>query len=184
VVDNNNDDENTSEKNETGEEIESDTKKEDASAGLQAHIEKLQNDMLYLKADFENYKKRMLKERSDILKYGCENLIVSFLDVLDNFERAMSMEITSENLKSFSDGIHMIANEFKNVLGRFGVTEVKALGENFDPSHHEAMGTEPTDDYKPGTISKVFTKPFKLHDRLIRPGKVVIAQEPKKETED
>jgi molecular chaperone GrpE len=159
-------------------------KKEDSSTDQNGLLEKLQSDILYLKADFENYKKRMLKERSDIMKYGCENLIVSFLNVLDNFERAMSMEITSENVQSFSDGIHMISAEFKNVLQRFGVSEVKALGENFDPTHHEAMGTEPTDEFKPGTISKVFTKPYKLHDRLIRPGKVVIAQEPKKEPEE
>ena len=153
----------------------------DQTEELKAHIDKLQNDMLYLKADFENYKKRMIKERSDIVKYGSENLIVSLLGLLDNFERAMSMDITPENLKSFSDGINMISTEFKNVLGRFGVSEVKALGENFDPNFHEAMGTEPTADYKAGTISKVFTKPYKLHDRLIRPGKVVIAQEPKNE---
>ncbi|MES2768456.1 MAG: nucleotide exchange factor GrpE [Bdellovibrionota bacterium] len=159
-------------------------KKDDPASELKAQNEKLLNDMLYLKADFENYKKRMIKERSDVMKYGSENLIVSLLDLLDNFERAMSMEITPENVKSFSDGINMISSEFKNVLNRFGVTEVKALGQNFDPSHHEAMGTEPTDEYKPGTISKVFTKPYKLHDRLIRPGKVIIAQEAKQETNE
>lgn len=151
-----------------------------SSDELKAQVEKLQSDMLYLKADFENYKKRMIKERSDIMKYGSENLVVSLLDLLDNFERAMSLEITPDNIKSFSDGIGMIANEFKNVLGRFGVAEVKALGENFDPTYHEAMGAEPTSEYKPGTISKVFTKPYKLHDRLIRPGKVIVAQEAKK----
>lgn len=154
----------------------------DEAVELKVQIEKLQSEMLYLKADFENYKKRILKERSDIMKYGSEHLLVAFLDVLDNFDRAMSMDINSENIKSFSDGIHMISSEFKNVLSRFGVAEVKALGQNFDPSSHEAMGTEQTDEFKAGTVSKVFTKPYKLHDRLIRPGKVVIAQEPKKET--
>lgn len=152
------------------------------SSELKDQIEKLQSDILYLKADFENYKKRMIKERSDVMKYGSENLIIALLDLLDNFDRAMSMEIKPENIQSFADGIKMISSEFRNVLNRFGVTEVKALGENFDPVHHEAMGTEPTDEYKPGSISKVFTKPYKLHDRLIRPGKVVIAQE-KKDTD-
>lgn len=166
--------------------IEQPESKEDknSESELKAHIEKLQSDILYLKADFENYKKRMIKERSDVMKYGSENLIVSLLDLLDNFERAMSMEITTDNVQSFSDGIKMISGEFKNVLNRFGVTEVKALGENFDPTNHEAMGTEPTDEYAPGKVSKVFTKPYKLHDRLIRPGKVVIAQEVKKEADE
>lgn len=162
----------------------SDESAADPSEELKAHIDKLQNDMLYLKADFENYKKRMIKERSDVIKYGSENLIVALLGLLDNFERAMAVDITPENLKSFSDGINMISSEFKNVLNRHGVTEVKALGENFDPLHHEAMGTEPTEEFEPGKISKVFTKPYKLHDRLIRPGKVVIAQEMTKKTDE
>lgn len=179
---------NSNENKETNEEQELSHKDESAKEGetaeLKALNEKIQNDMLYLKADFENYKKRMIKERSDVMKYGSENLIVALLDLLDNFERAMSMEITPENVKSFSEGINMISGEFKNVLNRFGVQEVKALGQTFDPAHHEAMGTEPTDEYKPGTVSKVFTKPYKLHDRLIRPGKVIIAQEAKKETDE
>lgn len=178
---NNNSNENAENQDEVNE---NEAPAQDPSQELKAHIDKLQSDMLYLKADFENYKKRMIKERSDVMKYGSESLIVSLLDLLDNFERAMSIEITPENLQSFSDGVKMISSEFKNVLGRFGVTEVKALGENFDPSVHEAMGTEPTDEFKPGYISKVFTKPYKLHDRLIRPGKVVIAQEAPKKTDE
>jgi molecular chaperone GrpE len=176
--DNNNSSEETQNEESTNDiENTSDEAVESKNVDLKKQIEKLQSDILYLKADFENYKKRMIKERSDVIKYGSENLVVALLDLLDNFDRAMSMEIKPENIQSFADGIKMISNEFRNVLNRFGVTEVKALGENFDPAHHEAMGTEPTDEYPPGSISKVFTKPYKLHDRLIRPGKVIIAQE-------
>jgi molecular chaperone GrpE len=165
--------------------------KEEASRGaeggeqekLKQEPEKLKNEMLYMQADFENYKKRVLKERSDLMKYGSEGLIRALLDLLDNFERAMSMEIKPENMKSFAEGVSMISTEFKNVLNRFGVSEVKALGQNFDPNIHEAMGTEPTPDYKAGTVSKVFTKPYKLHDRVVRPGRVIIAEEPKKTDE-
>ena len=184
MVNDENNNSNGNEEMEADKELSEDTKKADPTAELKAQNEKLLNDMLYLKADFENYKKRMIKERSDVMKYGSENLIISLLDLLDNFERAMSMEITPENIKSFSDGVNMISGEFKNVLSRFGVTEVQALGQTFDPTNHEAMGTEPTDEYKPGTVSKVFTKPYKLHDRLIRPGKVVVAQEAKKQTNE
>jgi molecular chaperone GrpE len=150
---------------------------------LKQELDKVKNEMLYLQADFENYKKRVLKERSDLMKYGSEGLVRALLELLDNFERAMSMEIKPENLQSFSEGISMISTEFKNVLNRFGVTEVKALGQTFDPNIHEAMGTEPTADFKSGTISKVFTKPYKLHDRVVRPGRVIIADEPKKTDE-
>ncbi len=146
---------------------------------LQSDLEKAKKDLLYLQADFENYKKRILKERSDLVKYGAEAMVRAFLDLLDNFERAMSVEIKPENLKSFADGIAMISSEFKNVLNRFGVTEVPALGQAFDPNIHEAMGTEVSADVKPGYISKVFTKPYKLHDRIIRHGRVVVAEAPK-----
>src|SRR5690606_23588730 len=90
-----------------------------------------------------------------------------------------AIELKPENLKSFSEGMAMIANQFKGTLNRFGVSEVKAQGEVFDPTYHEAMGTEPTNDSKPGTVSQVFTKPYKLHDKVIRHGKVIIAEAPK-----
>ncbi len=142
-------------------------------------IEKLQSDILYLKADFENYKKRMIRERSEYIKYGAESLVVALLDLVDNFERAMAIEIKPENLKSFSEGISMIAGQFKETLNRFGVSEVKAQGEPFDPTYHEAMGAEPSSKHPPGTITQVFTKPYKLHDKVIRHGKVVVAAAPK-----
>jgi molecular chaperone GrpE len=143
-------------------------------------VEKLQNDYLYLKAEFENYKKRVLKEKSDLLKYGSESLIIALLDLVDNFDRALSMEIKPDNLKSFEDGIRMLSTEFKNTLNRFGVTEVPAQGVAFDPNFHEALGTEPTTELPAGHITKVFSKPYKLHDRLVRPGRVIIASEPNK----
>lgn len=143
-------------------------------------VEKLQNDYLYLKADFENYKKRVIKEKSDLSKYGSESLVISLLDLVDNFERALGLEIKPENIQSFADGIKMISNEFKSVLTRFGVNEVPSLGVPFDPNFHEALGTEPTTEVPPGHITKVFSKPYKLHDRLVRPGRVVIASTPTK----
>lgn len=146
---------------------------------LKNQLQKSQNDFLYLKADFENYKKRVLKEQSDLRKYGSEHLVRSLLDLLDNFERALSFDIKPDNLKNFSDGIKMIQSEFQSVLQKYGVSEVDAAGKLFDPNLHEAMGTEPTAKFAPGHISKVFTKPYKLHDRVVRPGRVIIAEEPK-----
>ncbi len=143
-------------------------------------VEKLQNDYLYLKADFENYKKRVIKEKSDLSKYGSESLVIALLDLVDNFERALSLEIKPENVQSFADGIKMVSNEFKNVLTRFGVSEIPSLGVPFDPNFHEALGTEPTSEVPAGHITKVFSKPYKLHDRLVRPGRVVVASAPTK----
>lgn len=154
----------------------------DSSLEWKEKAEKALNDYLYLKADFENYKKRVLKEQSELRKYGSEHLVRALLDVVDNFERAMSVEIKPESLKTYSDGMNMIYSELRATLNKFGVTEAEALGKVFDPTLHEAMGTEPTDEYPSGHVSKVFTKPYKLHDKIVRPGRVIIAQEAKKDS--
>lgn len=145
---------------------------------LKAEAEKAKNDYLYLRAEFDNYRRNVVKERSDLVKYGSERLIVDILGVLDNFERALEMKPTPENLANYVKGIEMTQQELKNVLAKFGVTEVPAQGVQFDPNLHEALSSEETDSVKPGFISRVFKKPYKLFDKIIRPGQVIVAKEP------
>lgn len=142
-------------------------------------LEKSRKEHLYLLAEFENFKKHIIKERSDMRKYGSERLIVELLSVLDIFETALRTEVTSENLASFRKGMEMTANELRATLQRFGVEEIGAEGQAFDPTVHEAISSEVTDKIPEGHVSKVFKKPFKLHDRVIRPGQVVVATKPK-----
>lgn len=149
-----------------------------------AELQKWKNDYLYLRADFDNYKKSVIKERSDLLKYGSERVFVDLLEVVDNFDRALNVEITKDNLDSVLKGIRLIHDEMKAVLTRFGVQELPALGQKFDPNIHNALSTEPTDKFPSGHISQVFKKPYKLYERTIRPGHVVIAVEPKNEKEN
>jgi molecular chaperone GrpE len=146
---------------------------------MHAELEKAKNDYLYLRADFDNYKRSAIKERSDMVKYGCERLIVDLLNVLDTFDHALEMEITPENIGSFKEGVEMLRAEFQNTLGRHGVTALQAMGQPFDPNYHEALSSEPTSEIPAGHISKVFKNAYKLHDRLIRPAQVVVAMEPK-----
>ncbi len=155
----------------------------EASPGAPPDIEKLKSDLeqskrehLYHLAEFENYKRNVIKERSDLRKYGSERLLVDLLNVQDILETALNSEITPENLESFKKGISLTANELKSVLLRYGVEEVPAQGKAFDPSVHEAISSEETDQIPPGHISRVFKKPFKLHERVIRPGQVVVAK--------
>ncbi len=143
---------------------------------LQKQVEKFKNDYLYLKAEFENYKRNAIKERADLIKYGSERLLVDLLGVLDNFERALSIEVTPENIETYRQGIEMTEKELKQVLSRFGVNEVTSEGLAFDPTAHEAISSEETDDHPPGHVSKVYRKAYKLHDRLLRPAHVVVAQ--------
>lgn len=147
---------------------------------LKGQVEKFKNEYLYLKAEFENYKRNVIKERSDLLKYGSERLLVEVLGVVDNFERALETKINSENFANFSKGVEMTYQDLKSALVRFGVTELSTLGQPFDPNIHEALSSEETDQFKAGHISRVFKKPYKLHDKVIRPGQVVVAKEPSK----
>lgn len=147
---------------------------------LKAHIEKLKNDHLYLRAEFDNYRRNVIKERSDLLKFGTEPLIVALVDVIDNFDRALQVKPTTENIDSFYQGVEMIAKEFHNVLKRFNVTEIECLGNAFDPTLHDALSSMETDEYQPGHICEVFKKPYKLHDRVVRHGQVVVAKEKSK----
>lgn len=144
---------------------------------LADELAKSKNDFLYLYAEFENYKKQAIKERADLRRFGAERLVVDLLNVLDIFDTALAMELTPETAASFRKGIEMTASELKATLQRHGVEEIHAMGVPFDPSVHEALSSEESADLPPGHVSRVFKKPYKLHDRLIRPGQVVVAKE-------
>lgn len=145
---------------------------------LKAELEKAKSDYLYLLADFDNYRKNAIKERSDLTKYGSERFIREFLDVFDNFERALESEVKEENKNKWREGVQMIATEIRSLLQRFGVEELKAEGEVFDPSRHEALSSEPRDDMPVGHVARVFKKAYKMHDKLIRPAQVTVSTAP------
>ncbi len=142
---------------------------------LKAELEKAKRDHLYLAADFENYKKNAIKERSELLKFGSERIVRDLLSVVDNFERALE---NSENPEKFREGVDLINQELKSMLQRFGVTEAPAHGLRFDPLMHEALSSEPTESVPAGHVSRVFKKAYKLHDKLVRPAQVVVATAP------
>lgn len=145
---------------------------------LQEQLEKYKNDYLYLRAEFENYKRNAIKERSDIIKYGAERVINDILTVSDNFERALEAKVTPENVETYVQGVEMTASDLKAALQRNGVTEVPSQGVAFDPTTMEALSSEPTNEVPPGHVFRVFKKAFKLHDKLIRPAQVVVAKKP------
>jgi molecular chaperone GrpE len=145
---------------------------EDVEA-LKTELQKAKNDYLYLLAEFDNFRKNAIKERSELTKFGSERLVREFLNVFDNFERALTVE--TKDLKSFRDGIEMIAGELKALLKKFGVEEIKAEGEPFDPTKHEALSSEPRDDMPAGHVARVFKKAYKMHDKLIRPAQVTVS---------
>lgn len=145
---------------------------------LKAEAEKYKNEFLYLRAEFDNFRKNTIKERSEYLKYGSEHLVVEILNVLDNFERALETKVTGDNFNTYVKGVEMTASELRGVLKSHGVTDVATHGAPFDPNMHEALGSEASNDVPPGHIIRVYKKPYKLHDKLIRPGQVVVASKP------
>jgi molecular chaperone GrpE len=142
---------------------------------LKQEAEKYKNDFLYLRAEFENYKRNSIKERSDLLKYGAERVIREILDVVDNFDRALQIQVNTDNLNQFVQGVRMTAQELKQVLQKSGVQEVPSEAVPFNPSQHEALGSEPTDKVPAGHIFRVHKKAYKLHEKLIRPAQVIVA---------
>lgn len=143
---------------------------------LKAEADRFKNDYLYLRAEFENFKKHVIKERSDLRKYGSERLVADLLGVLDIFETALASDVTTDSLETFRKGIEMTAAELRHVLQRHGVEEIPAKGKPFDPAIHEALSSEETDAVPNGTVTQVFKKPYKLHDRVVRPGQVIVAK--------
>lgn len=148
---------------------------------LKKAVDKAKTEHLYLLAEFDNYRKNAIKERSDLLKYGHERLARDLVAVLDNFERALALEVTAENYPQFVSGIKMTAQELTSLLQKNGIEEIPSHEKPFNPEHHEALSSEPTDRLEPGTITQVFRKPYKIHDRILRPGQVVVAKEPEKQ---
>lgn len=154
---------------------------------LKTQLKDAQNKHLYLYADFENYKKRVIKERSDLVKFGHESLVRDLLQVADNLDRALEH---TTNVDALVQGIRMVNQQLKDCLSRYGVKPVDALGQKFNPEHHEAVGSEKVADvqdgqvvpgqrpdahYEDGSIIREHQKGYTLHGRLLRPARVVVA---------
>lgn len=142
-------------------------------------LKNFQEKYLYLRAEFDNYKRHIAKEQIEIKKYGSQALVTSLLNILDIFDQALSIT-QNENLESFKKGIEMTSLEFKNTLKNHGIQEVACeKGLPFDPKVHEALSHENSSDVPPGHILKVYRKAYKFHDRLLRPAQVIVAKEEK-----
>ncbi len=135
---------------------------------LKAELTAEKNKYLYLYAEFDNYKKRAIKERSDLIKFGHESFARDLLLVKDNFERGLQY---ADNLDALVSGLKMVTADMDKTLERFGVTTIKTVGTTFDPNMHEAVGQEEGAD---GVVIKELLKGYCLNGRLLRPAKVIV----------
>jgi molecular chaperone GrpE len=133
---------------------------------------------LRAQAELENYKKRVEREKSALVKYGNEEFVKAILPIIDNLERALD-HTPGENPDGLLEGIKITLNQLLQVLEKFGVTPIASVGEPFDPSKHEAMMQVESTDHEPNTVVSELQKGYFLNDRLIRPAMVSVAQLPK-----
>ena len=148
---------------------------------IREDLGKVQKKFLYLSAEFDNYRKNMMKERSQLVKYGSKPLMMSLLSILDTFEQALQVEMKSDSVENFKDGMKMVCANLKKTLEDFGVREISfEKGAKFDPKLHEALDQEDSSEVEPGCIIKLYRKAYKLHDVIIRPAQVTVANEFKK----
>jgi molecular chaperone GrpE len=133
------------------------------------------------RADLENYRKRVQKEKEEILKYGNESFILEILPAVDNLERAVS-HASEEGLSAIIEGVKLTLSMLVSTLKKFGVTQMETpAGTPFDPNFHQAMGQVETADQEPNTVVAEFQKGYLLNDRLVRPAMVTVAIAPKSE---
>ena len=138
---------------------------------------------LRAQAELENYKKRVEREKSSLVKYGNEELIKAILPVIDNLERALDHPQGGDP-DGFMEGIKITLSQLLQVLEKFGVSPIPATGEPFDPSKHEAMMQVESADHEPNTVVSELQRGYFLNDRLIRPAMVSVARRPKQGQED
>ncbi len=150
------------------------TELEAAEREAKEHYEKL----LRLMAEFENYKKRALREKEEHIKYANETLIKEILPVLDDFDRTLAHFSAEKetNLNTFIDGVQLIQKSLLNILQKFGLTEIDAIGQKFDPSLHDAVSCINSTEHEDDTVIEVHRKGYKLFDRVIRASQVVVAK--------
>lgn len=144
---------------------------------LKKQLDDKDNQFLRAEAEIQNMTKRFDKERSQMAKYDGQDLATSILPVLDNLKRALAIDVSDENGKQLKKGIQMVHDHLEKALSDHGVTEVDALGKEFDPTTQQAVQTvAASGDQKADTVVKVLQAGYKLKDRVLRPAMVVVAQ--------
>ncbi len=153
------------------------SKKEDKIEELGNKLEEINDKYIRLSAEFENYRKRTLKEKIDIIKSGGESTLISILPVYDDFERALQNMENTKDVDKLKEGVELIYNKFSEFLKTNGVKTIEAKNKDFDTDIHEAVGKFPVKSKKEkGKVIDVVEKGYMLHDKVIRFAKVVIGE--------
>jgi molecular chaperone GrpE len=146
-----------------------------------AQIAELKDRLLRTQAEWDNSRKRILREKEEAVRYAAENFLEKLLPVLDNFEAGMQAAQNATDPKSIAQGFEMVLAQFQQALREAGVETVDAVGQPFDPHRHEALGHHESDEHPEGQVIMQMRKGYRLRDRLLRPASVFVAKTPEKE---
>lgn len=141
---------------------------------IKSELEQSEDRYLRLRADFDNMRRRHQLELESIEKYRAQKLLTQLLPVIDNFERALQVDVTSDDAKSLYKGIEMVYNAFIEAIKQEGLEAIPAEGKPFDPNVHQAVMQESDPEKESGIVLKELQKGYKLKDRVIRPSMVSV----------
>ncbi|ATP94634.1 nucleotide exchange factor GrpE [Bacillus altitudinis] len=143
---------------------------------LQQLLDKKENKILRVQADFENYKRRARTEVETVQKYRSQHVVSDLLPALDNFERALGIDPDNEQTKSLLEGMQMVYRQLVEALKNEGVEPIEAVGKEFDPNLHQAVMQVEDENYDSNIVVEELQKGYKLKDRVIRPSMVKVNQ--------
>ena len=142
---------------------------------LETEIADLKEKILRMAAENQNTRKRLVRQQQDAYKFRHQDILRDLVEIIDNFERAIESSSESKDFDTFHEGILMIEKQFSGMLAeKYGLEKFGADGEVFDPSAHEAMMMEESSEIETETVKQVFQAGYRLHDRILRPAKVVV----------
>ncbi len=148
----------------------------DQLADKEFEIADLKGEVLRVKADAENYKKRLRKEKEEFSQYANEKILKELIQIKDNLERAFAAD--NPTVESMKEGVEMILKQFAALLEKEKVEAIEAAGKPFDPNLHEALCRVETDQHEENTVTEEYSKGYTLNGRILRPAKVVVAKAP------
>jgi molecular chaperone GrpE len=159
-------------------------KEQQPSSELELKAKENIEQLLRLKADFENTKKRLKREKEEAIKFANEKLLMEVLPIVDNIDRAMASLSEGHDPEKVKDGLKLAQEELHQILESHGVQVVQALGASFDPQFHEAVATVDSSEASEGTVVDEIQRGYLLNGRLIRPSRVRIAQKKQSRKQD
>lgn len=156
--------------------VSEETKADEPQTDLAAEVEKYRDAALRSRAELDNYRKRVARDKEDAIRYANTSLLESLLPILDNFELGLGAARNATDVAGIVQGLEMVSRQLEDFLRGSGVETIDAAGAPFDPNVHDAVAQEASAEVPEGHVIRQLRKGFKLKDRLIRPASVVVSK--------